>query len=70
MRTTTLNVMDRLRKKGFLTRKKANGAFQYSPREQKADFFHSRVDPCVHRELGGSVTPFVAYLVREAVLSN
>jgi predicted transcriptional regulator len=70
VRTTILNVMERLRKKGFLTRKKSSGAFQYSPREGKTDFFHSLVDQFVQRALGGSVTPFVAYLVREAVLSN
>jgi len=70
VRTTILNVMERLRKKGFLVRKKSGGAYQYSPKERKADFFHSLVDQFVHRALGGSVTPFVAYLVREAVLSN
>ncbi|HZO85194.1 MAG TPA: BlaI/MecI/CopY family transcriptional regulator [Verrucomicrobiae bacterium] len=70
VRTTILNVMERLRKKGFLVRKKSAGAYQYSPKERKADFFHSLVDQFVHRALGGSVTPFVAYLVREAVLSN
>jgi predicted transcriptional regulator len=70
VRTTLLNVMERLRKKGFLARKKSAGAYRYSPKERKADFFHSLVDQFVHRALGGSVTPFVAYLVREAVLSN
>jgi predicted transcriptional regulator len=70
VRTTILNVMERLRKKGFLVRKKSHGAYQYSPKERKADFFHSLVDQFVQRALGGSVTPFVAYLVREAVLSK
>ena len=70
VRTTVLNVMERLRKKGFLVRKKAAGAYQYSPKEGKADFFHSMVDQFVQRALGGSVSPFVAYLVREAALSN
>jgi predicted transcriptional regulator len=70
VRTTILNVMERLRKKGFLTRKKSGGSFCYSPRERKADLFHSLVDQFVRGSLGGSVSPFVAYLVRDAVLSN
>ena|SRR5687768_11818296 len=70
VRTTVLNVMERLRKKGFLTRKKSGGAFRYSPRERKADFFHTLVDQFVRRALGGSVSPFVAYLAREAMLSK
>ena len=70
VRTTVLNVMERLRKKGFLVRKKAGGSYRYSPKERKADFFHSMVDQFVQRALGGSVTPFVAYLVREALLSK
>ena len=70
VRTTVLNVMERLRKKGFLARKKSGGAYQYSPKEGKADLFHFLVDQFVQRALGGSVSPFVAYLVREAKLSN
>ena len=70
VRTTVLNVMERLRKKGFLVRKKSGGSYQYSPRERKADFCNSMVGEFVQRALGGSVSPFVAYLVREAVLSK
>jgi predicted transcriptional regulator len=70
VRTTILNVMERLRKKGFLVRRRAAGSFQYSPRERKADLFHSLVDQFVQSSLGGSVSPFVAYLVREAALSD
>lgn len=70
VRTTVLNVMERLRKKGFLSRKKSGGSFQYSPRERKADLLHSLVDQFVRGTLGGSVTPFMAYLVREARLSD
>ena len=55
VRTTVLNVMERLRRKGFLTRKKSGGAYHYSPKERKADFFHSMVDQFVQRALGGSV---------------
>ena len=70
VRTTILNVMERLRKKGFLTRKKSGGAFQYSPRLPKADLLSSLVGQFVRRTLGGSVTPFMAYLVRDAALTD
>jgi predicted transcriptional regulator len=69
VRTTVLNVMERLRKKGFLVRKKVEGSYQYSPKERKADFFNSIVGDFVERALGGSVSPFMAYLVQEAELS-
>ena len=70
VRTTILNVMERLRKKRFLVRRKVGGSYQYSPKERKADFFNSIVRDFVERALGGSVSPFMAYLVREALLSR
>jgi predicted transcriptional regulator len=70
VRTTILNVMERLRKKGFLTRKKAGGIFQYQPRVGKADLLRSLVGDFVEKTLGGSLSPFVAYLSRDANLSE
>jgi len=70
VRTTILNVMERLRKKGFLTRKKVGGIFQYEPRVGKADLLQSLVRDFVEKTLGGSVSPFVAYLSRDARLSD
>src|SRR5687768_8198863 len=43
VRTTILNVMERLRKKGFLTRRKSGGIFQYEPRVGKAELLRSLV---------------------------
>ena len=70
VRTTILNVMERLRKKGFLTRKKSGGIFQYQPRVGKADLLRSLVGDFVDKTLGGSLSPFVAYLSRDANLSE
>jgi predicted transcriptional regulator len=70
VRTTILNVMERLRKKGFLTRKKSGGIFQYQPRVGKADLLRSLVGDFVEKTLGGSLSPFVAYLSRDANLSE
>ena len=70
VRTTILNVMERLRKKGFLTRKKVEGVYRYEPRVGKADLLQSLVRDFVEKTLGGSVSPFVAYLSREARVSD
>lgn len=70
VRTTILNVMERLRKKGFLTRQKVGGIFKYEPRVGKADLLQSLVRDFVEKTLGGSVSPFVAYLSRDARLSD
>lgn len=69
VRTTVLNVMERLRKKGFLKRKKDDGFFQYSPRLLKAALLHRLVRDFVQRALGGSLAPFVSYLLDDASLT-
>ena len=69
VRTTALNVMERLREKGYLKRRKANGIFQYSPSVPTAELLRSLVREFVNRTLGGSVSPFVAYLMQEGKLS-
>ena len=70
VRTTVLNIMERLRKKGYLTRKKAGGLFQYSPRVPKTELLRNLVREFVSKALGGSVSPFVAYLADEATVSR
>ncbi len=70
VRTTILNVMERLRKKGFVTRKKSGGVFQYQPRVGKAELLRTLVGDFVEKTLGGSLSPFVAYLSRDAKLSE
>jgi predicted transcriptional regulator len=70
VRTTVLNIMERLRKKGYLTRKKAGGLYQYSPRVPKTELLRNLVRDFVSKALGGSVSPFVAYLADEASMSK
>ncbi len=70
VRTTILNVMERLRAKGFLTRKKADGLFHYAPSVPRAELQHRLVGDFIERTLGGSVLPFMAYLVRDANLTE
>lgn len=70
VRTTVLNVMERLRKKGFLTRQKVDGIFKYSPSTPKNQLLQGLVRDFVERALGGSITPFVAYLGEREKLSD
>jgi len=61
-RTTILTIMERLRAKGYLRRKRAGGTFQYSPVVAKDELFRGLVKSFVDTTLAGSVSPFVAYL--------
>ena len=70
VRTTVLNVMERLRKKGFLKRQKVGGIFQYSPSVPRAELLRGLVRDFVANTLGGSVSPFVAYLCDEGELKD
>lgn len=69
-RTTALNVMERLREKGYLTRKQIGGVYHYSPQIPKSLLLRGLVRDFVEQTLGGSLEPFVAYLVEEANLSE
>src|SRR5262245_45017739 len=62
VRTTLLNVMERLRKKGYLTRKVVDGVYQYSPKQPKSELLKGLVRDFVENSLGGSISPFMAYL--------
>ena len=65
-RTTALNVMTRLVQKGYLARKRVEGVYQYSPRVGKGELLRRLVGDFVDKALGGSLSPFVAYLARDA----
>jgi BlaI family transcriptional regulator, penicillinase repressor len=69
-RTTLLTVMERLRAKGYLKRRKVSGRQHYSPTLPKAELLHGLVGDFVDDVLGGSVSPFVAYLARSGRLSG
>jgi predicted transcriptional regulator len=69
-RTTVLTVVERLRQKGFLTRKRVGGIFQYSAKVPQAEVLHSLVGEFVEETLGGSMSPFVAYLARKLHVSD
>jgi predicted transcriptional regulator len=65
VRTTVLNEMSRLVAKGHLVRKRVGGVWQYWPRVQERKLLGEVVRAFVAGALGGSVSPFVAYLSEE-----
>lgn len=69
-RTTILTIMERLRKKGYLTRKQVKGVFHYSPKVAKHDLLRGLVKTFVDTTLAGSVSPFVAYLSESGPVSE
>ena len=69
-RTTVLTVMERLRQKGYLARRKQGGVFKYTPQVAQPELLKGLVGEFVEKTLGGSLTPFVAYLADSADLSE
>ncbi len=69
-RTTVLNVMERLRRKGYLTRAQEGGLYRYSPSAPKLQMQQDLVRNFVAQALGGSLEPFMAYLTQEADVSD
>ena len=66
-RTTILTVMDRLRAKGYVSRKKSGGLFMYKTCQKKSQVLRHQVKDFVEKNLGGYVSPFLAYLSDEKV---
>lgn len=68
-RTTVITMIERLREKGYLVRDESGNIHRYAPAEPKNDLMQGLVRDFVQKALGGSVSPFVAYLGKEANLS-
>jgi predicted transcriptional regulator len=69
-RSTVLTMMERLREKGHLTRKRVDGVFQYASPVRHDELMADVVGEFVETALDGSVTPFVAYLADTAEVSD
>lgn len=61
-RSTVLTMMERLRAKHLLKRRRENGVFVYFSAESHAEVMQTAVGQFVDRALSGSISPFVAYL--------
>jgi predicted transcriptional regulator len=69
-RTTILTIMERLRRKGHLTRRRIGGVYRYSPKIPTYDLLRGLVRNFVDTTLGGSVSPFVAFLSESGPISE
>ena len=69
-RSTVLTMMERLRRKGRLTRRISQGVYHYRARASSADLLKGAVQRFVERHLDGSVSPFIAYLSESGDLSE
>ncbi len=61
-RTTVMTMIERLRTKGYLTRDESGAIHRYAPSRPRSDLMQSLVRDFVEKALGGSISPFVAYL--------
>jgi predicted transcriptional regulator len=69
-RTTVLTMLERLRKKRVLLRAKKGGIFFYRLAGEQTEVLHGLVQSFVEKTLGGSITPFVAYLTQSKSLTS
>jgi predicted transcriptional regulator len=69
-RSTVMTMMDRLRKKGHLQRRRRGGVYRYSSPSSSRELLQGVVHTFVESTLGGSVSPFVTYLVESDDLSD
>ena len=69
-RSTVLTMMERLRKKGHVSRRLVAGVYQYATRTTPGAAVRHAVESFVDRTLGGSITPFVTYLAEREQLSE
>lgn len=69
-RSTVLTMMERLRAKGLLERGRVEGVFRYSSAVPQGEVLRGVVESFVQKTLGGSLSPFVAYLSEGAEVSD
>jgi predicted transcriptional regulator len=68
-RSTVLTMMERLRAKRFLKRRRVGGVFRYSTTGTE-DVMQGAVGTFVEKTLQGSVSPFVAWMSRRGKVSD
>jgi predicted transcriptional regulator len=69
-RSTVLTMMERLRAKRYLKRRPVDGVYRYQATRAPGEVLRGTVSSFVERTLGGSVTPFVAYLAERGEVSD
>lgn len=69
-RSTVLTKLERLRRKGFLTRRRRDGVYFYSTKLPHSQVLGDLISQFVEKSLGGSVSPLVNYLIESRKLSD
>jgi predicted transcriptional regulator len=69
-RSTVLTMMERLRAKGFLKRRRSDGVYRYSVTAGEKEVVNDAVTSFVEKTLQGSVSPFVAWVSRRGRVSD
>jgi predicted transcriptional regulator len=69
-RSTVLTMMGRLRTKGFLKRHRAGRVFRYSTSTRPGEVVRHAVGSFVEKRLGGSISPFVAWMAERGEISD
>lgn len=69
-RTTVLTVMERLRKKGFLSRTQMDGVFKYSSKIETEDLLAKKITDFIDKTLDGSFNPLFNYFISNSKLTT
>jgi len=69
-RSTVLTVLERLRRKGHLKRRRVDGVYHYAATVPLDQLMSATVGQFVERSLGGSVMPFAAWLSERAEVTE
>ncbi|NOT35645.1 MAG: MarR family transcriptional regulator [Candidatus Eisenbacteria bacterium] len=69
-RSTVLTVLERLRSKGHVRRRRKDGVFVYASSLPLDRLMHAAVGQFVERSLGGSVLPFAAWLSERVAVTE
>ena len=69
-RTTVATMIERLRRKRYLVRKKVGGIYRYSSSMSRRALLQSLMRDFADRVLGGSLEPFATFLAGRARLSK
>jgi len=69
-RSTVLTMMERLRVKGHVKRRRVDGLYRFSSPATSNELLRRAVQGFVEKTLEGSVSPFVSYLVEGAEVSD
>lgn len=69
-RSTVLTMMERLRAKGHLARRRTEGVYRYASRLGHEELLRDLVGQFVQRSLNGSVSPFVSWLAESSEVNE